>query len=118
MFATLPSTTQYQLNSYGFGSGGTAGSSTATYSVEGITGEVSGQTAATSAYQTPPGFIQTEQANVPKVTLSNPSNYYDKLLFVIDTQNNPSDALYALQVSTSSNFSSNVFYVQQDHTLG
>src|SRR3954470_5875384 len=82
--AALPSTTNYQLNSYGFGSGGTANSGTSNYSLEGITGEVSGQTANTSNYQTKPGFNETQQANVPKVTLTNPSNYYDKLKFVID----------------------------------
>lgn len=115
--AALPSTSNYQLNSYGFGSGGTANSGTANYSLEGITGEISGQTATTSNYATKPGFIETQQANVPTVTLSNPSNYYDKLLFVIGTQGNPTDATYALQVSTTSNFSSNIFYVKSDHTL-
>jgi hypothetical protein len=98
--AALPATSNYQLNSYGFGSGGTANSSTSNYSLEGITGEVSGQTAGTSNYSTKPGFVETQQANVPKVTITNPSNYYDKLKFVIDEQNNPSDAKYALQIKS------------------
>lgn len=118
VFASLPSTTNYELNSYGFGSGGAANTSTSTYSLEGITGELSGTPPATSNYTTNPGFIQTQQANVPKVTLSNPSNYYDKLKFVIDQQGNPSDALYALQISTSSNFSSGVNYIKSDDTVG
>src|SRR4051812_20031303 len=83
-FAALPSTSNYQLNSYGFGSGGTANSTTSNYALEGISGEVSGQTASTANYSAKPGFIETQQANVPKVTLSNPSSYYDKLKFVID----------------------------------
>jgi predicted secreted protein len=116
--AALPSTTNYQLNSYGFGSGGTANSGTSNYSLEGITGEISGQTASTATYQTKPGYTETQQANVPKVTITNPSNYYDKLKFVIDQQNNPTDAKYALQVSTSSNFSSGINYVKSDHTIG
>src|SRR6266404_2546776 len=95
--AALPSTTNYELNSYGFGSGGTANSTTSNYALEGITGEASGQTATTSNYNLKPGFNETQQANVPKVTLTNPSNYYDKLKFVIDQQGNPTDALYALQ---------------------
>jgi hypothetical protein len=115
--AALPSTSNYQLNSYGFGSGGTANSSTTNYALEGISGEASGQTATTTNYATKPGFVETQQANVPTVTLSNPSSYYDKLLFVIGQQNNPTDALYALQVSTTSNFSSGNFYVKSDHTL-
>jgi hypothetical protein len=122
VLAALPSTSTYQLNSYGFGSGGTANSGTSTYSLEGITGEVSGQTANTSTYQTKPGFNETQQANVPKVTLTNPSNYYDKLKFVIDQQNNPTDAKYALQIKAGDvtcNFSTGTInYVKSDNTVG
>jgi hypothetical protein len=122
VLAALPSTSTYQLNSYGFGSGGTANSGTSTYSLEGITGEVSGQTANTSTYQTKPGFNETQQANVPKVTLINPSNYYDKLKFVIDQQNNPTDAKYALQIKAGDvtcNFSTGTInYVKSDNTVG
>jgi hypothetical protein len=118
VLADMPSTNSYKLNSYGFGSGGTANSTTPNYALEGITGELSGQTTSTTTYTAKPGFIETQQANVPVVTLSNPSNYYDKLKFVIDQQNNPSDAKYALQISTTSDFSSNVNYVKSDLTIG
>lgn len=118
IFASLPSTSTYQLQSFGFGSGGTANSSTTTYALEGIAGETNGQPASTSNYQGLPGFIQTGQVNEPNVTLSNPSSYYNKLLFVLDTQNNPSDALYDLEVSTASDFSTNDYYVQTSDTLG
>lgn len=120
VFAALPATTNYQLNSYGFGSGGTGGSSTANYSIEGISGETGGQTASTATYNAKPGFVETQQANVPK--LSSFSNgggrYYNKLHFVIDQQGNPSDALYALQISTASDFSSGNKYVKADFTIG
>jgi hypothetical protein len=118
VFSTLPSTTNYKLNSYGFGSGGTPNSGTSNYSLEGISGEISGTPPATSNYSVKPGYIQAQQANVPQVTLSNPSSYYDKLKFVIDTQNNSTDALYALQISTTSDFSSNIFYIKSDNTIG
>jgi hypothetical protein len=122
VFADLPATSTYKLNSYGFGSGGTANSSTSNYSLEGITGEVSGQTATTTNYSTKPGFVETQQANVPKVTISNPSNYYDKLKIVIDQQNNPSDAKYALQVkvgdATCDFTTGTIRYVKSDQTLG
>lgn len=118
IFAVLPSTNTYQLNSYGFGSGGTANSNTGSYSLEGISGEVSSQADSTSTYTLKPGFIETQQANVPTVTFTNPSSYYDKLNFVINQQNNPSDALYALQISTASDFSSGVNYVKSDNTIG
>lgn len=122
-FAALPATTNYQLNSYGFGSGGTSNSGTSNYSLEGITGEISSQTTQSSNYTVKPGFIETQQANVPKVTLTNPSNYWDKLKFVIDQQSNPTDALYALQVCVGSDFTpagscSTYKYVKADHTLG
>jgi hypothetical protein len=123
LFATLPATSNYQLNSYGFGSGGTANSGTSNYSLEGISGEISSQPEATSNYTTLPGYIQTQQANVPKITLTNPSSYYDKLHFVIDQQGNPSDALYALQVCVGADWSggtcgTTTLYVKADNTLG
>lgn len=119
LFAALPATSTYKLNSYGFGSGGTAGSSTSTYSLEGITGEIVGASSSTSTYTVKPGFIETQQGNVPKVTLDNNSGvYYNKLHFVIDTQSNPTDATYALQISTDINFVSNVNYIKSDLTVG
>ncbi len=124
IFATLPSTTNYELNSYGFGSGGTSNSTTGNYALEGISGETGGQTATTTNYTLKPGFVETQQANVPIVTLTNPSSYYDKLHFVIDQQNNPSDALYALQVCSvpftpgTLACSGTTTYVKSDDTLG
>lgn len=120
LFAVMPSTNTYELNNYGFGSGGTANSSTGNYSLEGISGEISGQTNSTNTYAVKPGFTETQQANVPTVSLTNPSNYYDKLHMVINQQDNPSDALYALQVCVGGAFpcSGTTLYVKSDHTLG
>src|SRR5206468_2283354 len=120
VFGALPSTTNYQLNSYGFGSGGTANSSTSNYALEGISGELSGQTGTTSTYNLKPGYTETQQASVPKIAAfdNGSGRYYNSLHFVIDQQSNPSDAKYALQISTSSNFSSNVNYVKSDLTIG
>jgi hypothetical protein len=119
IFATLPGTANYQLNSYGFGSGGTANSTTSNYALEGTAGEVSGGSGSTANYKLKPGFVSTQQAHVPKLSsLSNGSgSYYNKLHFVIDTQGNPSDALYAIQISTD-NFASDIRYVKSDTTLG
>jgi hypothetical protein len=121
-FGALPSTTTYQLNSYGFGSGGTANSTTGNYALEGISGEISSQTDSTNTYSLKPGFVETQQANVPTVTLSNPSNFYDKLHFAIGQQGNPSDALYALQVkvndATCDFTTGTIKYVKSDLTLG
>jgi len=123
-FAALPATTNYQLNSYGFGSGGGV-TGTSTYSLEGITGETGGNTSATSDYDIKPGYVETQQANVPIVTVSNPSGYYDKLHFIIDQQGNPSDALYALQVCVGADWTGSplacggtTLYIKSDNTLG
>jgi hypothetical protein len=121
-FASFPSTTTYQLNSYGFGSGGTSGSTTSSYALEGITGEASGSPTSTTTYTANTGFIQTQQANVPKVTLSNPTSSSSSLNFVIDQQNNPSDALYALQIkagdATCDFTTGTINYIKSDDTVG
>jgi hypothetical protein len=120
VFAAFPGTTNYQLNSYGFGSGGSANSSTSNYSLEGISGELGGPNSTTATYTQKPGYVEVQQANVPKITSfdNGSGRYYNKLHFVIDEQGNPSDAKYALQISTTSNFSSNINYVKSDLTIG
>ena len=118
LFAALPATSNYKLDSFGFGSGGSANTHTTTYSLEGISGEAGGQTGLTTNTGGQPGYVETQQANVPKITLDNNSGqYYNKLHFVIDTQNNPTDATYLIAVSTD-NFASNLTYVNPlDGTL-
>ncbi|MDL2363061.1 MAG: hypothetical protein QFB86_01615 [Patescibacteria group bacterium] len=118
LFAALPATTNYKLNSYSFGAGGVANTKTTTYSLEGSVGEISGKTSSTANATVKPGFTETQQANVPQLSaLDNGSGvYYNKLHFVIDSQNNPTDATYLIAVSTD-NFASNIAYVQSDGTL-
>jgi len=119
LFAALPATSNYKLDGYGFGSGGAANSTTSNYALEGVSGELSGQTGNTVTYNVKPGFVETEQANVPKISsFDNGSGaYYNKLHFVIDEQGNPTDALYALQISTD-NFVSDIRYIKNDFTVG
>lgn len=119
IFAALPATSTYQLNSFGFGSGGTENSTTSTYALEGISGEIVGQTSSTATYSVKPGFIETEQAHLPKVSsFTNGSGvFYNKLHFVIDQQSNPSDARYAVSISTD-NFVADTKYVKSDLTVG
>ncbi len=119
LFAVLPATTNYQLNSYGFGSGGTANATTTTYALEGASGEISGSSGSTTNYSLKPGFVESQQAHVPKISgLDNGGgSYYNKLHFVLDAQGNPSDSLYALSISTD-NFVSDTRYVKSDMTVG
>jgi hypothetical protein len=118
LFAALPATNNYKLNSYGFGSGGTANSHTTTYAIEGSTGDFSGSPSSTATATTKPGYIQTQQANVPKLLSAdnNGGQYYNKLHFVIDPQGNPTDATYLIAVS-SDNFATDTRYIQPDATL-
>ncbi len=115
LLASLPASTDYKLNSYGFGNGGTANSSSTNYRVNGIAGEQAGSGASTN-YKVGAGENYLKQANVPIVTLSNPSSWYDKLSLVIDPQNNPSDAEFVVEISTD-NFVTTE-YVQNDFTVG
>ena len=113
-----PSSSNYQLKDYGFGSGGSQNSSSTNYNIFGISGETSGDTSASTNNKTLQGLVGTTQANVPPApTFTNPSHYYNKLKLVLDTGSNSSDATYAIAISTD-NFSSDTKYVQSDNTIG
>ncbi len=116
MLAALPSSSSYQLNSYGFGTGGTANTHSTSYSVNGISGEVAGSSASTN-YKVGAGENYEKQAHVPTVTLINSGNWYNKLLLTIGPENNPTDAKFAVAISTD-NFATAPQYVKSDFTVG
>lgn len=116
-FAATPAGTNYKLQSYGVGSGGTANSTSASYAMEGISGEVSGTRMTSGSYGLGSGMIPTQQANVPAApTFTNPANYYNKLRLTIDNGANPSDAKFAIAISSDNFTTTN--YVQSDNTVG
>jgi hypothetical protein len=114
-FAALPTSTNYSLNSYGFGSGGSANSSSANYGLNATAGEQAGSSSSTN-YNLGAGEKYLKQANVPTITLVNNARWYNKLLTTIGPENNPSDALFAIAIS-SDNFVTTQ-YVKSDHTVG
>lgn len=116
MVAALPASSNYELNSYGFGTGGTAGTSSSNYRINGVAGEVAGSQSSTN-YKVGAGEAYEKQANVPTITISNDDNWYNKLKVVIGPENNPSDALFAVAIS-SDNFVSDTRYVKSDLTVG
>ena len=117
VFAAVPTGTSYKLESYGVGSGGTANSTSSAYAMEAISGEVSGTQMSGTTYNGSSGLIPTQLANVPNApTVTNPSNYYNKLQVIIDNGGNPSDAKFAVAVS-SDNFATTQ-YVQNDLSIG
>lgn len=113
----LPSSTNYEMHDFGFGSGGSSVSDSSSYSMVGISGEVSGQKGVGTTYNLGEGLIFTQQSNVPAVpTFTNVSSNYNKLKFVIDIGSNPSDTLFAIAISTDDFVTTN--YVQADDTIG
>jgi hypothetical protein len=115
LLAALPASNNFQLNSYGFGNGGTASSSSSTYKVNGLAGEVAGSQSSTS-YTVGAGEAYEKQAHVPTITLTNDANWYNKLKLVIGPENNPSDATFAVAIS-SDGFTTTQ-YVKSDFTVG
>lgn len=114
LMAALPSSATYKLNSYGFGSGGTANSTSTNYGLNGTTGEVAG-TGTSTNYKAGAGEKSQKQANVPLVTMVNNDNWYNKLLVTIVPQNHPSDAKFGVAISKD-NFVTTQ-YVKSDFTV-
>jgi hypothetical protein len=116
ILASMPTSSHYMMESYGVGSGGTAGSGSANYKVNGIAGEQAGHTSS-AHYQAGAGYNYVQQANAPKVALSNPGAWYDKLQLNLDPQANPSDTKFVVAISPD-DFATTTDYVQSDFTVG
>lgn len=119
VFAGLTST-NFELKDYGFGSGGVATSSSTNFMFQGIAGEVETASLSSTNFRIGPGLTYTLQPNVPPApTFTNPANYYNKLKLVINTGGNSTDTTFSIQISSgSATFTSNVYYVQADNTIG
>lgn len=114
-----PQSTTYEIKSYGFGSGDTGGVNSTNYSLYGISGQTGQGSINSTTYTFNGGLTYLLKANVPGApTLSTPGNNYDRIKILINTSNNPTDTVFAIQVSTTSDFSSNISYVKSDDTLG
>ncbi len=117
-----PTSTTYELKGYDFGSGGTEYNDSSTYSIFGTAGEIDSSSLTSSTYQLGGGLVFETQSNTPsQPSFTNPSSNYDRLKFVVvpsGTTPIGTDITYAIQISTTSNFSSNVNYVQSDFTVG
>ncbi len=114
-----PQSTTYDLKAYEFGSGGITGNVSTTYSLFGNTGQVDSSSLNSTTFTAQAGLTYLLLANVPGTpTLAIPANNYDRIKVTLNTSSNPTDATYAIQVSTTSDFSSNNKYVQTDFTLG
>ncbi len=103
-----PVSDNYELQTYGFGAGGVIDASSSSYSMVGILGEQA---------STQSGLVLTQQAGLPAApSLSNPGTLYDRLNMIIDNGGNPTDATFAVAI-TSDNWAS-TRYIQDDFTVG
>lgn len=113
----MPSSTSYQLNNYGFGSGGTSNSTSSNYRLNATSGETSNVQSTSTNYKLRSGNNNSQQAYVPAApTFTNPSNFYNKLKFILVPGASPTDTKFSIVVSTD-NFATKQ-YVQIDDTLG
>lgn len=115
--AVPPSSTNYKLDDYAFGGGGTASSSSTNYSLFGTLGQVDQGSASSNTYFIGAGLEYTLQASVSAApTFTNPSNWYNKLKLVINRGgNDPSDYTYAVRIASGSG---QFQYIQDDMTVG
>lgn len=114
-----PASTNYELEEYSFGAGGTDTTMNSTnYKMFGTAGEVEYGRPSSTNYKAGSGLIFTLKLNVPPApTLSNPATNYDRLKFIINEGGNASDVTYAIAISTD-NFVSDTKYVKSDATIG
>lgn len=116
LFVAPVSSTNYKLDEYSFGGGGTDRTSSTNYSVEAINKNTAENQLQSANYQLGPELLFAQMANVPTATLSNDADWYNKLKLVINNAGNPSDATFAVAISTD-NFATTQ-YVQSDFTVG
>jgi len=117
-YASTPSSTNYQLPEYTFGSGGTNNSTSTNFRLKGVAGEVEFGRPSSTNYKLGSGLTYLNKSNVPPApALSNPSANYDRLKLVINTNNHPTDTEFAVAISTD-NFASDIQYVKSDNTIG
>jgi hypothetical protein len=113
-----PTSTNFELKSYGFGAGGDSLSST-NFKLYGTAGELEMGRLSSTNFKLGSGLTYLLKVNVPpSPTVTNPGTNYDRLLVVINTGSNPTDATFALQISTDSNFLTNINYIKSDNTIG
>ena len=115
-FAVSPSSTSYNLKSYDFGNGGTGGSTSTSYGLNGDAGTVNGS-ATSATYTAKSGLNPTQNTNVPPApALTNPGGTYDQLKLVVNEGSNSSGATYLIAISSDSFVTTK--YVQTDNSIG
>lgn len=116
LIAVMPSSSNYQLNNFNYGSGGTSNSSSSSYNLNATTGQTGSQSGSSANYTLNPGNNNAQQSDVPPIpTFTNTASYYNKLRFIIDPGPNPTDTKFVIAIS-SDNFVTTL-YIQSDNTV-
>ena len=119
VFASQPSSSNYKIQDYSFGAGGTVNSTSANYKLNGVAGEVEFGRQASANFKNGSGLTYQMKANVPPApTFTNPGGWYNHLQIQLNTGSNPSDAQFAIAVQNSGDGYTATQYIQADDTLG
>jgi hypothetical protein len=111
----IPVSPNYNLRELNVGGGGDQ-SQSANYRSEQTIGELGSPMQGTN-FGGGLGFGFTQMANVPPApTLTNPSNYYNRLHVIIANGGNPSDTLFAIAISSDDFVTTR--YVKSDQAIG
>lgn len=120
-----PKSTNYELQQYQFGPGGTDTTFQSTnYGLYGVSGQINGDQISSTNFHTLPGLVFNLQSPLPPApTLVNTGgSNYNKLHLTVNYNISygtiPSDILFAIAVSTNFSTPALTKYVQADHTLG
>lgn len=115
VFAAMPSSSNFTLNGYDFGSGANS-SSSSNYQLNGSAGAQGGQLTSGS-YALPAGIKASTSLSAPAAaTFTNPSNEYNRLNITLSVSGFASDTKYLIAISDD-NFTTTK-YVQPDQTIG
>jgi len=115
LLAAIPTSSNYVLQTYDFGSGAGSGSSS-NYHLNGTAGQVSGNLSSAS-YKLPAAIQASSTVGVPPApAFTNPDSSYDRLKIVINNGGAASDTKFAIAISDD-NFTTTK-YVKADQTIG
>lgn len=114
----FPASGSYRLEGYSFGGGAVTNSDSENFKIQGRLGEISDNMSKGSGYDLGAGLTFLRQSPVPKAgTLSNPSNWYNKLKLVIDSSGAPSDTKFAIAISKD-DFTTTEYVRYSDKSIG
>jgi hypothetical protein len=115
LLAAMPASSNFTLNSYDFGNGGSSATST-NYSLQGSTGDIAGNTTSAN-FTLPSGISSSTTVGVPAApTFTNPDSSYNRLKLTLNNSGFATDVKYAIAISDD-NFTTTK-YVQPDQTIG